>query len=280
MNLAGLLPTIVAEAAFRDLLRAVEPTGHVAVASLPAALPAVIAALTEATGRPVFVVTGRVERARGFAEQLQCWGAPAVVLPEPDGLPFERFVPDPVTTAHRLAALAELASPTTARVVIASAYAALPLTIPPETLRARTLAIAVGQRLSLRDLTTALVRAGYELVTQVSQPGMFARRGGIVDVFPPGRLEPIRLELFGDEVESVRSFDPVTQRSTSLLSSARIPPARERLVTPTALPALDLSTLTDDARERFETDLARLAAGEPFDGVDFYAGLLPHATVF
>src|SRR5438552_3371205 len=84
-----------------------------------------------------------------------------------------------------------------------------------------------GTRLSWQRTAAWLLSLGYEPVPEVSEPGTFSRRGGIIDVYPASATEPARIELFGDEIESIRSFDPVTQRSQATLDELVVLPTRE-----------------------------------------------------
>jgi len=135
---------------------------------------------------------------------------------------------DPQAVHRRLYALYRLTQgkPT---IVVAPASALLTPTIPPEALSQATLLVRRGDCLPREELVGRLLRLGYERAELVEQAGQFALRGGVVDVFPSNSLKPLRLELFGDEVESIREFDPESQRSTRELDKATILPAREVL---------------------------------------------------
>lgn len=280
MNLAGLLGAFRSHPACAETLTAVVEGRPVALRLLRAATPAFVAAVAEATRRPLLVVTGRTERAKALADQVPLWapaGEQVVLFPEPDGLPYERALPDPLTARGRLGALDALLHGERP-IVIAGVQAILPVTLPRHDLEARQRVLRVGERVRLDALIAFLVGAGYEPATTVTTAGTFARRGGIVDIFTPTRPEPVRVELFGDEIDSLRAFDPMSQRSTAPLTEVTIGPARERLAA--AIPALEMSDLRPEARDRLRHDLERLRAGQTFDGIDFYAGLLPHASLF
>ncbi|MCS6801431.1 MAG: transcription-repair coupling factor [Chloroflexota bacterium] len=280
MNLAGLLGLLRHQPAFTDLLTEMAAGRPVVLRALRAATPALVAALSESSGRPLLIVTGRTERAKALADQLTLWMPDQrriFLFPEPEGLPYERALPDPITAQRRLRALdALLHSPHP--VVVAGVQSILPFTLRRRDLEGRRRVLRVGDRVRLEALLAFLVDAGYEAAAAVTAAGTFARRGGILDIFSPTEAAPVRVELFGDEIESLRAFDPVSQRSTALVTEVTIGPAREHLAT--AIPELDLSGLSEEARGRLRADLDRLRAGETFDGIDFYAGLLPHASIF
>src|SRR5204862_6085155 len=115
--------------------------------------------------------------------------------------------------------------------VIASVRAAMDLLLGLEDFRAHHRVIRRGQVLPPADIAAEWLRLGYEPSPVVDQPGLFSRRGGILDVFPPGG-QPVRIELWGDEVDTIRLFDPATQRSTEQLEVASIGPAHQVLPRP------------------------------------------------
>ncbi len=116
-----------------------------------------------------------------------------------------------------------------ARLVIASAQALLPRLSPPSRLRGTGLTLKPGDDISPVDLGDRLAEAGYTRQDPTDEPGEFSVRGGVVDFFPPGSREPIRLEFVGDTIESLRTYDPATQRSTGGIDQARIVPLQELL---------------------------------------------------
>ena len=111
--------------------------------------------------------------------------------------------------------------------VIAGVDAALQFTLPPDTLLSRTLDIVAGVQLPVKDLAAAFTAAGYERATQIEGPGQFAVRGGIVDVYPAAAPSPVRIELWGDTVDTISYFDLMTQRRTDQLDSISVAPAAE-----------------------------------------------------
>src|SRR5204862_2448886 len=111
--------------------------------------------------------------------------------------------------------------------IVTSVAALLQLTFRPELIRERTRCFRRGDRVDPLDLVEWLEDQGYEPEVQVSQKGEIALRGGIVDVFPLTSPWPVRLEFFGNDLESLRYFDPITQISTEQISSVTIPPAGE-----------------------------------------------------
>jgi transcription-repair coupling factor (superfamily II helicase) len=166
------------------------------------------------------------------AEELQAWlGDPeAVAVLEPrTALAYERSELVRDETAARVAALAAWRSGR-ARVLVASVQALLQHTLDPEELPAAPRRLRVGARLHQDELLHDLLALGYDPVSEVAGRGEFARRGGLVDVFPSAAPLPIRIELFGDEIDSLRVFDPTDQRSLRSVDEVVLLPASEFLV--------------------------------------------------
>ena len=189
---------------------------------------------------PALVLTSTLSEARTFADEITFFlgadrqppalprEAQVVVFPGWETLPFEAIAPLPEVAARRISALyrARQGGPF---VLVAPVAAALQRTLPPEALEAASLPLSVGGDLDRDELAGRLVDAGYRIVGQVEERGEASLRGGIIDVYPPFYREPLRIELLDDSVESIRSFDPSTQRSTGRLAEAVLLPAREVL---------------------------------------------------
>jgi transcription-repair coupling factor (superfamily II helicase) len=125
---------------------------------------------------------------------------------------------------QRLSALAEIQRGT-ADAIVCCVDAALQWTLPPQELRQRTVEVRAGAALSPEQLVRALVSAGYERADLVEGEGQFTRRGGIVDFYAPGSFAPVRVEFWGDEIDSAGYFDPDTQRRTDAVDVMRLTPA-------------------------------------------------------
>jgi len=158
-----------------------------------------------------------------------------LVFPAWDCLPYDRMSPHPDIVAERLETLVRLSTPKNAgapaRIILASVGAALQK-VPPRSLYAEAAVILKkGQTVDANWLTKFLGENGYGRSETVMEPGEFAVRGGLVDVFPPGTSEPLRLDLFGDVLEEIRSFDPMSQRSTGPREEIVLLPVSEVLLT-------------------------------------------------
>ncbi len=291
MNLSPLLKLfnqIPAYASLADALHMGEPTPAMQrpLGLLTAARPALVAALHADLQRPLLFITARADRARIFAEQIQQWApAPDNVfrLPDPDALPYEKVAWGSETIQGRLAALSALAmhrhggngsSPAAPPpLVVASARGLMQHTLPPTEFT--IMHFKVGQRLRLNDVVEQWVALGYQPEDVVEIPGSFSRRGGILDVFPANTGHPVRIELFGDEIDSLRSFDPSSQRSEQRLKAFTLGPATEtlpRLAGQAAdrLRQWNFAELQTSTKVAFEEDVARLSTGTAFRGIEYY----------
>jgi transcription-repair coupling factor (superfamily II helicase) len=295
MNLSGLLPDLRSALEEHGLAARLD-SGTPLLLGLPDGAKAAVVATLASTGRPVLVVSPRSDRAAALAEEVASWlGDPdrVYLFPEREALPYERLAPDPLVLRDRLRTLYALRGGQSPLVVVASGQAVAQRTLAPEELaagppagRAGSERLTVGGQLAPEAFLRRLVQRGYRLTSLVDMPGQASRRGGIIDVFPPVEDLPLRIELLGDQVESIRSFRPDTQRSTGRLEEATVGPAREVLLpspeTDAFLSRLDLSTCPPgrtDARGRFERETELLAAGEGFDDDYFYTPFLARGTL-
>ncbi len=138
-----------------------------------------------------------------------------VTFPAWDCLPYDRVSPNHEIVGHRIATLARLLAPAKKpRLIIATVNAVAQRVPPSGMVRNAAFAVAVGDRVDIDILQLFFAENGYNRAETVREAGEFAVRGGIVDLFPPGFEEPVRLDLFGDEVEKIRNFDPMSQRTT------------------------------------------------------------------
>jgi transcription-repair coupling factor (superfamily II helicase) len=280
VTLKGLLALLIQRPEFRRLITHLqEATGIPALTGITeAARPYVIAALAQAIQKPMLVVAVDEAEANRLIDTLKVLleqPEEAFFLPDRDALPYERLISDTQTTQQRMNALIALTERERNAIVVCSARALTQPVIPPQELASSLYDLRSGEEVDLPLLLEHLYNLGYEPVTEVEEPGQFSHRGGIVDLFPPTLPRPVRIEFFGDEVESLRTFDPATQRSLNPLQVCRIGPAREALPRrgPQAareLEQLNSKMLHHDAEERWKRDLEELRQGRSFDDISFY----------
>ena len=292
---------------FGALLGAVRSGNQLALDGLGGAAQAylVASALRElGTGALVIVPTG--ERADQLHDDLAAFLAPAGASPEEAGLAvfpsletllYEEARPDRELVRERLSVLRRLLAGERT-VVIATPEALLHVTVPPAILRAVQATLARGMQIEQPELVGRLVQLGYERQDMVEAPGELAVRGGIVDLYPSTMLAPVRIEFFGDEVDSLRPFDPATQRSRGELTEVAIMPAREvvleeesaeRARGPIAAALERQAALLEqlgkpEAAERLQAkvqyELAQLEQGGYFDHAEYYLPyLFPPTTL-
>lgn len=183
-----------------------------------------------------------------FAPDLRC-----ALFPDWETLPYDTFSPHQDLISERLATLWRIqqrSKDSGADVIIVPATTALYRLAPPSFLAGYTFEFKVKQKLDEAKLKAQLTLAGYSHVTQVVSPGEYAVRGGLIDLFPMGSLVPYRVDLFDDEIDSIRTFDPDSQRSLYPVPEVRLLPGRE-------------FPMDDDARARFRNRWRELLDGDP-----------------
>ncbi|ROZ76946.1 transcription-repair coupling factor [Ramlibacter sp. WS9] len=185
-----------------------------------------------------------IEEIAFFAPDLRC-----ALFPDWETLPYDTFSPHQDLISERLATLWRI-SQGDADVVVVPATTALYRVAPPSFLAGYTFHFRVKQKLEEAKLKAQLTLAGYSHVTQVVSPGEYAVRGGLIDLFPMGSNVPLRVDLFDDEIDSIRTFDPDSQRSLYPVPEVRLLPGRE-------------FPMDDDARARFRSRWRELLDGDP-----------------
>ncbi len=217
-------------------------------------------------GALLVVVTASPLEAQRLTEEI-AWFAPGLrahLLPDWETLPYDHFSPHPDLVSERLATLFAVMQGQCDVLICAASTAATRLA-PPAFLAAHTFLMKKGDRLNLDKLRAQLTLAGYQHVTQVVAPGEYSVRGGLIDLFPMGTQLPYRIELFDDEIETIRSFDVDSQRSLYPVPEIRLLPAREF---PTG--EAGRTTFRQRFREAFEGDASRIALYK-----DVSNGILP-----
>ena len=219
-------------------------------------------------GRQACWIARDAEIGDRVADELVAWlGDPdgVAVLEPRSALAYERSELIRDESAARVATLARWRSGR-ARILVASVQALLQPTITPADLPPSPRVLRRGDRLRQDALLGELLRLGYEPVLEVAGRGEMARRGGLVDLFPAGADLPARIELFGDEIDEIRLFDPTDQRTVRPVEAIELLPANEFLVPAAGIGEIRarLGRLADRLPERLAADLARLeGAGEP-----------------
>ena len=191
--------------------------------------------LREHTTGPLLHVARDDARMSRLSEALAFFAPHAQRLRVPawDCLPYDRVSPNPELVSERVATLARLLEPSNAPRIVLTTVNALVQRVPPRAVfRGTSMTLATGGTVQPEKLAQYLEANGYGRAGTVMEPGEYTIRGGIIDLFPAGRREPVRLDLFGDTIESIRSFDPATQRSGAKVERLALRPVSEVFLDP------------------------------------------------
>ncbi len=225
----------------------------------------------------MLVVTEDAAGARQLQAEMQFFGGEQLKVlnfPAWETLPYDNFSPHQDIVSERLAALAQLLSgePCTLVLPVASLMNRLP---PREFIAGQVFDLKTGERFDAHATRKRLESCGYRCVDTVSEHGEFALRGAVMDIFPAGSEVPYRIDLFDDEIESLRSFDAETQRTIEKVASIRLLPAREFLLTKSGINTFldrwhDRFTHSDPKKSSLYQDIA---AGIPAPGAEYFLPL-------
>ncbi|MFV1921563.1 MAG: transcription-repair coupling factor [Methylotenera sp.] len=232
------------------------------------------------TKKPLVIITANAFEAQRLVEEIPFF-APDIslhLLPDWETLPYDVFSPHPDLISERLSTLYQI-SQNNFDIVIVPIVTAL-LAMPPVAyLAGHTFMLSKGQKLDIEALRHQCAQAGYHHVNQVISPGEFSVRGGLVDLFPMGGVFPFRIDLFDDEIETIRTFDVDTQRSLYPVPEIRLLPAREF-----PLDKAGIALFRSQFREHFEGDPQRakiykdVSKGNATGGIEWYLPLFFEET--
>ncbi len=249
----------------------------------PTALAWYLAQAARAHDAPLLVVARDNHGANQLEADLQTLlgndpALPVIAFPDWETLPYDRFSPHPDIISQRLAALHRL--PALKRgLVVVPVQTLLQQLAPRSYVIGGSFDLKVGQRLDLEAEKRRLESAGYRNVPQVMDPGDFAVRGGLLDVFPMGADEPLRVELLDEDIDSIRAFDPESQRSLDRVESVHMLPGRE-----VPMDEASIGRVLAALRERFDVDTRRsalyqdLKSGLAPAGIEYYLPLFFNRT--
>ncbi|MCZ6615396.1 MAG: transcription-repair coupling factor [Chloroflexi bacterium] len=292
--LTGLTEIVEAMPQFQQLVGDLRANRKGSASILQSAQPLLVGAVWREMRVPVLVVTPRPEDARRMHDRLLTYfGEDAAIysFAELEALPFERLTADTATMHQRLGALAALAGmylDAPPPLVVTSAVGVALKTLSPQ----RFLpgqghhVLRRGEQAPMEGLLERWAALGYRMERTTEVPGTMSRRGGIVDIFPTGDPYPVRLEFWGDIVETLRTFDPGTQRSLEPVDEVMVIPARELLPLLSdqqqmddAFRGLDFSRCPSKVFERMEEELSMMLTGQDVEEAGFYSGFFNSASV-
>jgi transcription-repair coupling factor (superfamily II helicase) len=212
---------------------------HITLSGAPEGFDAsLLLAEVAKSGGPLIHVARDDKRMAAMQEALRFFAPdmPVVVFPGWDCLPYDRISPNADISATRMATLAGLVHAIPAQFILLTTLGAATQRIPPrDVLRDAAWSAVVGGRVDEKALREFLVRMGFVQSPTVMEPGDYAVRGGIIDIYPPGDMGPVRLDLFGDVLDGARRFDPATQRTTEKLELVELAPVSEVILDEAAI---------------------------------------------
>ncbi|MDR6670721.1 transcription-repair coupling factor [Rhizobium sp. 1399] len=260
----------------KKLAAAAEP---LTIGNVPAGMEPLLLAELARNGEPVAYVLSDGHRMADL-EQMLGFVAPDIpilTLPAWDCLPYDRVSPSADTSARRLAALSGLIAHRKkphAAIVLVTANAMLQKVAPQDIIESLTFSARPGNQVRMEDIAGRLERNGFERVATVREVGEYAVRGGILDVFVPGSEEPVRLDFFGDTLESIRSFDPASQRTIGQVRSLDLNPMSEVTLTPDTISRFRKNYLsTFGAATRDDALYLAVSEGRRYPGMEHWLPL-------
>ncbi|MDG1354164.1 MAG: transcription-repair coupling factor [Sulfitobacter sp.] len=215
------------------------PATHITLSGAPEGFDAKLQ-LEEAakSGAPLIHIARDDKRMAAMQEALRFFAPdmPVITFPGWDCLPYDRVSPNADISAARMATLAGLVHGMPPKFILLTTLGAATQRVPArEVLRDAAWSAQVGARVDERALREFLVRMGFVQSPTVMEPGDYAVRGGIIDIYPPGDMGPVRLDLFGDVLDGARRFDPATQRTTEKLDLVELAPVSEVILDEAAI---------------------------------------------
>jgi len=284
MQLTGLTTLFRQHTSYRTALTALSAdasssTSHM-MNMIRSARPYALATLAKDWQGAILYITAQGRRVHNVAEQLPIWvGDERRILryAEPTPMFYDRLAWDKAVIQDRLEVLSELMRDDNrdTPIIVTSARALSQRTMPPRLFHQHTQQLKVGQQITPDALVKSWVQIGYEPTTMVAENGTFSRRGGIIDIFPMSSTHPIRIEFFGDEIDTLRTFDISTQRTIETIQQVPITPAREALPYLTSEQANHIQAWLSDKddsaeNDRLSTDMSALQEGVAFPFLEHY----------
>ncbi|MBE0446853.1 MAG: transcription-repair coupling factor [Actinobacteria bacterium] len=238
--------------------------------------PYILASLYSSVKRPLLIITFSSERASRLVADLRAFSVEAYLFPEAETMLYDSLSPSPASVGRRFSTLDSMASER-ACAWVTTVQASMRIVPPVSEAIYRPLRLKIGDAIDLYELASELVSMGYMRVPLVEGPGQFGLRGGIIDVFSSDAELPIRIEFFGDEIDSIRTFGVSSQRSVDQLREVKIYGCRQVVLTEenTARAVYRLSSLN---KPWLEEEIGRLKEMQYFEGIEKYLPFLYEGT--
>ncbi|MQF64534.1 transcription-repair coupling factor [SAR202 cluster bacterium AC-409-J13_OGT_754m] len=291
MRLAGLFPHILTHPKHTRMFRNLMSSKSATSSTTLGGKPILMSALQEELNKPILLITPTSEKAYQVYNQIICYSgndSNILFLPDLDMPVFEHLTIDSFTNNQRLKALDAITNPSTENppLIVASLSAVMRKTMSYDKFRASSYQIRVGEKVTISELTSWWSSIGYKNEPLVEIPGSFSRRGGIIDIFPPNSSLPARLDMIGNEIESIHLFEPLTQRSVENIDTIRIIPALEILPIHTdairintALANLNFNNCSLQIKQQIYDEVSELFVAASQENISFYEGLINHSSL-
>ena len=236
--------------------------------------------------RPTLIICPSAFHAINLQENLSAWTSSNILrFPEVENLPYERIISDKETSMSRIDTITKITNSNHLPLVVSSVSAICQQTIESSTLILSSKELMRNQKITMEELTRFLQQTGYEFESTVTDQGTFSRRGGILDIFPVGSDNPYRIEFWGNEIDSIRSFDLETQRSISEINEFQLFPANEILPSflnisnlQNQISHINLQNCDPESSERINNDLNDLLNKESIDDISLYQGFFSNGS--
>ena len=237
--------------------------------------------------RPTLIICPSAFHAINLQENLSAWTSSNILrFPEVENLPYERIISDKETSMSRIDTITKITNSNHFPLVVSSVSAICQQTIESSTLILSSKELMRNQKITMEELTRFLQQTGYEFESTVTDQGTFSRRGGILDIFPVGSDNPYRIEFWGNEIDSIRRFDPETQKSISEINEFQLFPANEILPSflnisnlENQISHIDLHNCDAESSERINNDLNDLLNKESIDDISLYQGFFSNESL-
>ncbi len=236
--------------------------------------------------RPTLIICPSAFHAINLQENLSAWTSSNILrFPEVENLPYERIISDKETSMSRIETITKITNSNHFPLVVSSISAICQQTIESSTLILSSKELMKNQKITMEELTRFLQQTGYEFESTVTDQGTFSRRGGILDIFPVGSDNPYRIEFWGNEIDSIRSFDLETQRSISEINEFQLFPANEILPSflnisnlQNQISHINVQNCDPESSERINNDLNDLLNKESIDDISLYQGFFSNGS--
>ena len=291
MRLAGLFPHILAHPKHTRMVRDIMSGRSATSSTTIGGKPILMSALWKELDKPILVIIPSSEEAYQVYTQIISYSgndSHILLLPDLDTPVFEHLTIDSFTNNQRLKALDAISNPSTENppLIIASLAAIIRKTMSYDKFITSCHQLKVGQKIKISELTSWWTSIGYKNEALVEIPGAFSRRGGIIDIYPPNSSLPVRLDMIGNEIESIHLFEPLTQRSVKSIDTIRIIPALETLPlhtdavrVNTVLENLNFNNCSLQIKQQIHDEVAELFTGTSQENLSFYEGFINHSPL-